>query len=144
MGPWHDWVMVKFTMNGNHVISQLMRERHCEKYCFQPDEYPCKILASWDVVAMLKLLLLCNLVRRIIMKMIPFVSEMGKGDWACCWRQDTTIVAYGSCQCIWWMCTGNWRWSLKRESEVRKENQPGCTLVLPWQEWLAKSFMLSG
>ncbi len=46
MGPWHDWVMVTFTIHGNHVISQAIRERHCEKYCFQPDEYPCKISAS--------------------------------------------------------------------------------------------------
>jgi len=38
MGPWHDWVMVMFAMNGNHVISQPIREKHCEKYCFQPDE----------------------------------------------------------------------------------------------------------
>jgi len=30
-----------------------------------------------------------------------------------------------------------------RESEVRKEKQPGCTLVLPQQEWWAKQFMLS-
>jgi len=25
MGAWHDWVMVTFVMNGNHVISQSIR-----------------------------------------------------------------------------------------------------------------------
>jgi len=29
-----------------------------------------------------------------------------------------------------------------RESEVRKENQLVCTLVLPQQEWWPKQFML--
>jgi len=45
MGPWHDWVMVTFAMHGNCVVSQFIRDRHCEKYCFQPNEYPCKFLA---------------------------------------------------------------------------------------------------
>ena len=42
MGPWHDWVMVTFAMNGNHVLSQSMRQKHRKKYFFQLDEYPCK------------------------------------------------------------------------------------------------------
>ena len=42
VGPWHDWVMVMFAMNGNHVLFQATRQKHREKYCFQPDEYPCK------------------------------------------------------------------------------------------------------
>ncbi len=42
MGPWHDWVMVTCAMHGNCVVSQFIRDRHCEKYCFQPGEYPCK------------------------------------------------------------------------------------------------------
>ena len=29
-----------------------------------------------------------------------------------------------------------------KESEVIRENHPGCTLVLPWQEWWAKQIML--
>jgi len=29
-----------------------------------------------------------------------------------------------------------------KECEVTRENYPGCTLVLPWQEWWAKQLML--
>jgi len=41
MGPWHDWVMVTFAMDGNHVLLQSIRQKHRE-YFFQPDEYQCK------------------------------------------------------------------------------------------------------
>jgi len=30
MDPWHAWVMVTFAMHGNYVISQSIREEHCE------------------------------------------------------------------------------------------------------------------
>ena len=42
MGPWHDWVMVTFAMNGNCVLLRSIRQKHSEKYFFQLDEYPCK------------------------------------------------------------------------------------------------------
>jgi len=29
-----------------------------------------------------------------------------------------------------------------KESEVTRENHPGCTLVLPQQDWWTKQFML--
>jgi len=33
--------------------------------------------------------------------------------------------------------------SMREQSEVRKENQPSCTNVLPQQEWWANQFILS-
>ena len=60
MGPWHDWVMVTFAMNGNCVLLQATRQTHREKYCFQPDEYPCKIFgflkchANSEIVAVVQ------------------------------------------------------------------------------------------
>jgi len=65
-------------MHGNCILLQSIWDKHCEKYCFQPDEYPCKLSVSWNVVTMMKLLKLFNLVRRIIMK--PHLHGLGRID----------------------------------------------------------------
>jgi len=72
MGPWHDWVMVMFAINGNCVISQLIREKHCEN-----------TVSSLMNIHAKKLY---NLVKKMIMKMIPFCIR---------WEKETGQVVEG-------------------------------------------------
>jgi len=137
MGPWHDWVMVMFALNGNCVISQSIRQRHCKKYCFQPDEYPCKMLGflkCHDNAVIIAVVQSCKENDHN-----PNEKETGNvvGGRKQPWLHMVPVNAFGECVLVVEDDPS------MRESEVTKENQPGCTLILPWQEWWEKQFMLS-
>jgi len=143
MGPWHDWVMVMFAMNGNRVLLQATRQKHREKYCFQPDEYPCKSFgflkchANGEIVAVVQS---CKENDHdndsILYQRWEKETDNVIGGRKRPWLHLVTVNAFGKRVLVVEDDPS------MKESEVTRENHPGCTLVLPQQDWWTKQFML--
>jgi hypothetical protein len=142
MGPWHDWVMVTFAQAGARLIAQATRNHHAAKHYFQPDEYPCKIfcfLKRSDNNEIFAVVQSCkeneheddSILYQRWQK--EFEDVVGGGSRP--WLHIVPVDSFGDRVLVIEDDP-----SLK-ELEIKRQQNAGCTLVLPREEWWSHQFI---
>jgi len=141
MGPWHDWVMVTFAEEGDDDTVEEEVEENDDRY-FQDDEFPSKILCFFVADKQPEIFAIVQSCIARDHKQDSILLQRWEKEYVRSLHQNYTPVlhavpveSFGECVLV---VEDD---SAVREAIDQKNIEPGCTLVLPRQEYWAKQFL---